>query len=75
MVAGHQDDQRLPVDDVVLEVVVGLGAHEGQVEPAAGERFGEVGRVVAGDGDLDVASVRRAAPASPAAASSSRSPV
>ena len=42
------------VHHVVLEVVARLDAQEGQVEPAAGERFGEVRRIVAGDRDLDV---------------------
>lgn len=55
MVAGHQDDQRLLVNEVVLEVVTRLGAHESEIELAAGERFGEVGRVVAGDGHGDLA--------------------
>jgi len=54
MVVGHQDDERLPVDHVVLEVVARLHAQEGQVKLAAGERFGEIGRIVAGDGDVDV---------------------
>ena len=45
MVVRHWDDERLPVDNVVLEVVVWLGAHEREVQPAAGERFGEVGRI------------------------------
>jgi hypothetical protein len=55
MVVGHQHDQRLPVDHVVVQVVVRLGAHEGEVEAAAGERFGEIRRIVAGDRDVDVA--------------------
>ena len=54
MVVRHEDDERLAIDHLVLEVVAGLDAKEGQIEPAAGECFGEVRRVVAGDRDLDV---------------------
>jgi hypothetical protein len=54
MVARHQDDEGLPVHHVVFEVVARLHAQEGQVQPAAGERFGEIRRIVAGDRDLDV---------------------
>ena len=44
----------LPVNHDVLEVVARLDAQEGQVQPAAGQRAGEVGGVVADDRDLDV---------------------
>jgi hypothetical protein len=54
MVARHQDDERLPVHHVVFEVEARLHAQEGKVEPAAGERFGEIRRIVAGDRDLNV---------------------
>ena len=54
MVAWHQDDERLPVYYVVPEVIARLHAQEGQVQPAAGKRFGEIRRIVAGDRDLDV---------------------
>ena len=54
MVARHQDDERLPVHHMVPEVIARLHAQEGQVQPAAGERFGEIRRIVAGDRDLDV---------------------
>jgi NAD(P)-dependent dehydrogenase (short-subunit alcohol dehydrogenase family) len=39
---------------VVCEVVARLCAQEGQVQPAAGERVGQIRRVVAGDRDLNV---------------------
>jgi hypothetical protein len=54
MVARHQHDERLPVHHAVPEVVGRLHAQESQAQPAAGERFGEIRRVVAGDRDLDV---------------------
>jgi hypothetical protein len=54
MVVRHQDDQRLPVHHVVLEVVARLHAQEGQVQLAAGERFGEIRGIVAADRDVDV---------------------
>jgi hypothetical protein len=54
MVARHQDDERLPVHDVVPEIVARLHPHEGHVQPAARERFGEIRRIVTGDLDLDV---------------------
>lgn len=53
VVGGHQDDERLAVHYVVGEVVARLDAEEGQVQAAAGESFGEIRRVVAGDRDLD----------------------
>jgi len=54
MVARHQDDQRLVVHYLVAQVEGRLDAQEGHVEPAAGERLGEVRRIVARDRDLDV---------------------
>jgi hypothetical protein len=54
MVARHQDDQRLVVDHLVGQVEGRLDAQERDVEPATKERLGEVGRIVAGDRDLNV---------------------
>ena len=54
MVARHQDDQRLVVHHLVAQVEGRLDAQEGQVEPAADERLGEIRRIVARDRDLDV---------------------
>jgi len=34
VVVRHQDDERFPVHDVALQVVAGLRAQEGQVQPA-----------------------------------------
>ncbi len=39
---------------MVLEVIAGLDAQKGQIEPAACERLGEVWRVVARDRHLDL---------------------
>ena len=54
MVARHQDNERLPIHNVVSEVMARLHAQEGYVQSAPGERFGEIGRIIAGDRDLDV---------------------
>jgi hypothetical protein len=42
MAARHQHDERVPVHHGVPEVVGRLHAQEGQGQPAAGERFGEI---------------------------------
>jgi hypothetical protein len=42
MHARHEDDEWLSIDDAVLEVIAGLDAQGGGVEPVAGECFGEV---------------------------------
>ena len=54
MVSRHQDDEMFAIHHLVSKVVARLRAHEGQVHPAAGECFGKVWRIVAGDHDVDV---------------------
>ncbi len=42
MAARHYDDQRLVIHHLVAQIEAGLYAQEGDIEPAANKRLGEV---------------------------------